>query len=572
MKKNFRIFTAVVLLICFLIGVTGCGSNGSNSNGTLSPSDSEEGNSQSQEPAGSKISRNSIVMSIDWPMLIDPAVGSKGSDSVAILNMYDSLVFPNSDGTISSHVAKSWDVSEDGTVYTFHLRDDVKFHSGNTLTASDVKYSMDRLMTIGEGFAYLFSGLIKDVSVIDEYTVEFALTDPLGAFTSMITRLYILDEEIVSSNIKSGGSYGENGDYGKEWLLTNDAGSGPYKVKEMKTEEYLIMERNEDYWGGWEDGAPQSIKLLGGVEATASRTMISRGELDITDDSQTPEAYEAMDAMEGVDLASFLSGVNANLMLNTKIAPTDDVHVRRAIAYATDYDSIIDNIYIGSEKSTGPVVAGMAAAALTPDDMPYTFNMEKAVEELKKSKYYDDLTSGKMSFAFTWCTEGGLQQEKLALFIQAKLMEIGIDVKLTGKPFATMMTDAQTVETTPNASIVAFAPPYLDAGSVLRTRYHSSSVGSWEQMEWLQDEKIDDMIDEAFVTVDEDERNAKYREIGMELVDLSPTIWLFDAATTCAYRSDHIKVWPAVEKHNAGEAFIYSMGYQYYFKDFRIGS
>ena len=63
-----------------------------------------------------------------------------------------------------------------------------------------------------------------------------------------------------------------------------------------------------------------------------------------------------------------------------------------------------------------------------------------------------------------------------------------------------------------------------------------------------------------------------YKEIGKDLVELCPTIWLFDVATTCAYRSDYINVWPVVEKNNAGEDFLYAMGYQYYFKDFRVVS
>lgn len=559
MKKSFKTTIAIFLLVSIFAGATGCSNAG-------------ETPSSNNDVGGAAIGREkgSLVMSIDWPTLIDPALSSKNSDSIAALNMYDTLIFPNSDGTVSPHVASNWDVSDDSKVYTFHLRDDVIFHSGNKLTASDVKFSVDRLLSIGEGFAYLFTDIIEDVKVIDDQTVQFSLNVPLGTFTSMITRIYILDEETVRSHINPQGSYGENGDYGKEWLLVNDAGSGPYKVREMKTEEYLIMERNADYWGGWEESAPESIKLLGGLEATAVRTMISRGELDITDDTQTPEAYNAMDAMDGVDILRYLSGVNVNLMLNTKMAPTDDVHVRRALAYATDYDSIINNIYIGSKKSTGPVVAGMSAAALEEDDMPYGFNLEKATEELKQSKYYDQLMSGDMSVSFTWCAEGGLQQEKLALFIQASMAKIGVNVEITGKPFATMMSDAQTVETTPNASIVAFSPAYSDAGSILKTRYHSSSCGSWEQMEWLQDNEIDTMISTALITVDQDERNNMYKEIGKELVELSPTVWLFDAATTCAYRSNYINVWPAVEKNIAEESFLYVMGYQYYFKDFKI--
>lgn len=558
MKKQFNKIIAMILVVLMLAGVAGCGNvNKETENG--------------KNVAESKREKGSIVMAIDWPTLIDPAVGNKGSDTVAALNMYDNLIFPNSDGTISPHVAKDWDVSEDSMVYTFYLRDDVKFHSGNKLTASDVKFSMDRFLTIGEGFAYLFTDIIQDIKAIDEHTIQISLTEPSGTFLSILTRFYILDEQTVRAHINPSGSYADNGDYGKEWLLVNDAGSGPYKLREMKTEEYLVMERYNDYWGGWEKDAPESIKMLGGLEATAIRTMISRGELDITNDAQTQEAYDAMGAMAGVDVTRYQNGVDINLMLNTKAAPTDDVHVRRAMAYAIDSDIIVNDIYIGSEKATGPVVSGMAAAALTEEDMPYRFNKEKAIEELKKSKYYDKLVNNEMSISFTWCSEGGLQQEKLALFIQASMADIGVNIEVTGKTFATMMSDAQTVETTPNASIVVFAPPYLDAGSVLKTRYHSSSCGSWEQMEWLQNNKIDSMIANAFITIDQDERNNKYKEIGKELVELCPTVWLCDAATTIAYRSNHIKTWPAVEKHVNGESFLYAMGYNFYFRDFKVG-
>lgn len=563
MKKKFKVVTSIFLLISVLIGTVGCGNN------VESPASSGGGTNTAGAPGREK---GSVILAVDWPTLIDPAVGSKASDSIAMLNMYDTLVFPESDGTISSFVADSWDVSDDSKVYTFHLRNDVVFHSGNKLTASDVKFSMDRLLGIGEGFAYIFNDIVQGCEVIDDQTVKFTLTDQSGTFTSMLTRLYILDEKTVREHISPGGSYGENGDYGKGWLLTNDAGSGPYKVREMKTEEYLIVERYADYWGGWEANAPESIKMLGGLDGTAVRTMISRGELDITGDSETPEAYDAMDAMAGVDIARYLSGVNFNLMLNTKAAPTDDVHVRKAMAFATDYDSIINDIFMGSVKATGPVVLGMAAAALTESDMPYKFDLDKAAEELKQSKYYEQMTSGEMPISFVWCTEGGLQQEKLALFFQASMAKLGVTVEITGKPFATMMTDAQTIETTPNASSVAFAPAYSDAGSVLKTRYHSGSCGSWEQMEWLQDAGIDSKITKAIVTVDQGERNNMYKEIGKELIELCPTIWLFDVATTCAYRSDYISVWPVVEKNNARESFLYAMGYQYYFKDFRIAS
>lgn len=92
---------------------------------------------------------------------IDPCVGSDLASTSTILNMYDTLVFPQHDGSMAPHVATGWSVSDNLLVWTFKLRSDVKFHSGNPLTAVDVVYTMDRLTTIGEGYGYLFRGRVK---------------------------------------------------------------------------------------------------------------------------------------------------------------------------------------------------------------------------------------------------------------------------------------------------------------------------------------------------------------------------------------------------------------------------
>lgn len=515
-----------------------------------------------------EVDDKSIVMATDWPAFIDPGVGSKATDSIAFLNMYDTLVFPNDDGTISPWVAESWDANAESTQFTFYLRDDVVFHSGNKLTANDVKFSMDRLLTMGEGYAYLYSELIKDVEVLDDYSIRFSLNTSSGVFPSTLIRLYIADEKTVMANLADG-SYGDFGDYGKAWLQVNDAGSGPYKVKEMRTEEFLLMERYDDYWQAWDEAAPETVKMMGGIDSTGMRTMMSRGELHISDDAQTPETYKALTDIEGVNLQRSMLGVNLNITLNTKLAPTDDIHVRKAMAYAFDYQSAADNIYIGSVKASGPIPVGMAGG-LTSDESPYYYSLEKAREEIEKSPYYQDLVDGKMAISFTYCSEGGQQQEKFALLMKAGMEKIGVNVQLSSKPFANMMTDAQTMETTPNAAVVAFAPSYLDGSGFLRSRYHSSSCGTWEQMEWLQDASIDAMIEEAVKISDQDVRNAKYKEITQQLVDLCPTIWALDLATTNAVNEAHIVGSPVMDRVAEGKEFIYAMGYSAYYKSFRL--
>ncbi len=564
MRRSVKRVLALFLLAIMMVSAVGC------SSGTPASSASSASAGDTAGTSSGASAPTSIVAPVDWPTLIDPGVGSKGSDSTAIANLYDSLTFPNSDSSISPLVATDWDVSEDGTVYTFHLRDDVVFHSGNKLTASDVKFSMDRMLTLGEGYGYLFVGTVTATEVVDDYTIKFTLANPSGLFPNMLIRLYILDEKLVMENINPTGSYGEYGDYGKEWLLTNDAGSGPYKVQEMRTEEYLIIEKYADYWQGWDgkEAAPDTVKLMGGIDTTNMRTLLSRGDIDFSDDAQTMEMYETLEAMDGIDLVRAPMGVNFNACLNTKLAPTDDIHVRKAMAYATDYDTIINDIYAGSIKATGPIPVGMAGS-LTQAESPYTFDLEKAKAELAQSPYYNQLISGEMHISLTYCSEGGAQQENLALLFQAKMAEIGVTVDITSKPFATMMTDATTVETTPNASFVAFAPSYLDGSGYLRNRYSSETCGTWEQMEWLQDEEIDQMIQQALTEPDQAAREALYKEISTKLVEMCPTIWMADLATTIAVRSSHVMT-PMLEMYQAGESFVYSVGYGGYYRDFKI--
>ena len=224
MKKTLRRALAVFMTASLLFTLVACGDSG---DGKVAAG-REEG---------------SLIFNVDWPAYIDPGVGSKLADALAHTNMYDSLTFPNEDGTVEPLACESWSVNDNSTEYTFALRKGMKFHSGNEVKASDVKFSFDRLIALGEGYAYLFSD-VKSCDVIDDYNVKFRLNAPSGIFPMIACRIYILDEALVMENITDG-AYDKYGDYGKAWLNTNDAGSGPYKVKEMITESSLTMERFE---------------------------------------------------------------------------------------------------------------------------------------------------------------------------------------------------------------------------------------------------------------------------------------------------------------------------------------
>jgi peptide/nickel transport system substrate-binding protein len=507
----------------------------------------------------------------DWPDHFDPAVGNKFSDSMTLANLYDSLVFPDYDGSIKPCLATSWTVSPDNLTYTFKLRKGVKFHNGKTLTADDVVFTTTRLLDIGEGYAYLLrskdktgqiiSG-IKTVRAVDPLTVEFTLVKPFGPFVNALVRLYIMNKDEVLAHLdKKETMYGAMGDYGKSWFLTHDAGSGPYMIKDVKLEEYVMGEKFDDYWGGWNAKAPDFFKIFAFPGEVTIRTLMKNREEEITSETLPEEAYNTLKKIPGVDTSFYFAPHNLQIMLNTKKAPTDDVHFRKALAYIMDY-SAVNEIWPHYRQSFGPVPHTLPGWKKT---MQYTRDVEKAKAELAQSKYAGQLD--KYPFSLSWCAEVP-DEEKVALQFQANASEIGVNVEISKKPFGSMIDDAQTLKTTPNGSIVYVAAHYNEAGSMLETRYHSKSQGTWEQCEWLGMPDMDAAIEDALATVDQKARFAKYGKIQDTLVDLAPTIWLADQATEWAYQT--YITWPIGVRAKADLPLSPVMGYSHYIHDMQI--
>jgi peptide/nickel transport system substrate-binding protein len=495
--------------------------------------------------------KRELRVTFAWPTYIDPAVGSDFSSSSAFVNLYDTLVYPTASGDVVPHLAERWDASADGLTWTFYLRKGVKFHDGSELTAEDVAFSMDRLITIGEGYGYLYTGRIKESEAVDDYTVKFHMTTPYGPFLITLVKLYILNKDEVLANKKADGPYGEFGDYGKEYLLTHDCGSGPYKVKEMRLEEYLLMERFPDYWGEFVANAPEEVKFIGTTEAITVRTMMSRKELEISDQWQSLEALNSLSNMEGVNIATMYLGTMFYYMVHTKKAPTDDVHFRKAMAWAFDYEKVTTDLFPGSRVPQGPVPPGFPGH--DPNFTKYERNLTKAKAELAKSRYADKLDDYPVELH--WIAEVP-DEEKAALLFLSNMNEIGIKVNIVKVPWMSVVEEMSNIDTSPNIVSIFVSPHYAEAGSLLESRYHSNSAASWEQNEWLQDPAIDGMIESAMSTIDRDRRFQIYRDIQQKLDEITPSLYLFEQAQKHAYQS-YID-WPAAR----GES-IPVMGYDF---------
>lgn len=556
MKKGVSLFLAMLML---LLSVSACGSGTDGNKNSVS---AENGNGG--DTGGTSGTHESIVrLTADSTPVLDPATHNGNSSTIAYCNLYDTLVFPTPDG-VEPDLAETWEASEDGMEYTFHLKEGVLFHDGTELTASDVVFTAKRLLAIGQGFAYLYSSIIQDVVADDDYTVRFILNNPYGPFVSTLARMYIVNEDLVMANLADG-TYGEYGDYGTAWLLTHDAGSGPYQFKELVQNDYFLAERFEDWHKGWEnENAPEEFMIIYGVEPSTVRTMMASQQLEITDMWQTPESLASIDALEGVELASYSTRLVQNLYFNCAKAPTDDVNYRRALCCLVDYDTLLDVCFPGSVQPAGPVSSQTAGHV---DTWQPTYDIEQAKKYLAASKYANELDQYTLTFSLI--TENPAL-ERLALAFQAACAQVGITVEIYNTPWTSLQEEMTSPETTANVCTVNSGPQFNEAGATLESQFHTKCAGTYENCNWLNNQELDKMIDDAMATVDEAERFEKYADIQNYIVDeFCPSAWVADLAERVGYQDSYIE-WPAGEATKNGEFTAYLMGYPFFMPDISV--
>jgi peptide/nickel transport system substrate-binding protein len=342
----------------------------------------------------------------------------------------------------------------------------------------------------------------------------------------------VLNEDLVRANTKATGPYGEEGDYGQEYLLTNDAGSGAYKIVEFPLEQYVLMEKFTDWWGEFVENAPDQFRMIGTTEAATIRTLMSNRELEISDQWQTIEAAQALDKIEGVDIAAFSNLTAFYFMLNNTLPPLDDLHCRRAVSYAFDYDTAVSLEWPGTKPMVGPVP--QALGGHNPDVTVYTYDLDKAREELAQCQYAD--TIDQYPIDFVWISEVP-DEEKFALLFQANMADIGIPVQIVSSPWLSVVENTSKQETSPHLVSIYVTADLPEAGPMLKQRYHSSSAATWSQNEWLLDEELDAAIDDALTTIDQAERFEKYKAIQADLADRAPSVFVYDQVEKHAYQT-----------------------------------
>ena len=459
---------------------------------------------------------------------LDPAKASDYADSILMFNIYDTLVLPRQGGPgHDPHLATAWEV--DGSSYTFTLRDDATFQSGNPLRAADVVYSLERMQAMGQGLSYLFSGVTAEA--VDEHSVRFTLDEPYAPFVASLVRLPIVDQMLVEENATGDDPWAE------AFLSANGAGTGAYTVSSHNPQSETVMAVNDGYFLPINDAAPDQVRLRYGLEAATVRTLLAQGEHDIASQWLPPEVIRAL-AADGAQLLTE-SGTGAfYVKLNTTRPPLDDVNCRRALGHAFDYGTAMQMIAITDEISqgspaTGAIPVGMFGA--NGPEMALSRDMAAAETAMAACPYAPE----DWNLEITWIAEVPIE-ERFALLMQANFAELGISSSIETLPWALFTERVSTPENTPHISQIFVNAVTGDPDTLLYGMYHSSVPGTWQSPEYLDDAAVDAALEAGRVGATDAERAAAYGQLNARLMELAPTIYGFDRQSVFA-ASDRVR-------------------------------
>jgi len=462
---------------------------------------------------------------------LDPVRVSNNWETMAAVNLYDTLVFPDVSKGLVPRIAESWQVSPDRKTYTFKLRKDLRFHDDAPITAEDVAFSMKRTLTLpGLVGGYLRQVDADKISIVDPSTVRFELKQPDPAFMRALLHMKVLNKKLVMAN-KVEGTYGEFGDYGVKYLMTHDAGSGPFMLTEFRPSEGATMARFDKYpFVKWKVNSPAAIKLQIIPEAVTNVTKLRAGELDAGPISLSPQILKPIDGDANMVVEKHAQLATYYVTMNNTKAPMDDVHVRRAISHAYDANTVMNRILAGGTPVRGPVPAQLLGKC--DNIASYEFSLDKAKAELAKSKYSpEQLKAYSMDIAAVSSSE---TFKNIGLLLSTNLKKIGLNAQVKPVRWADIV-QAQTKPESAFDFVIYYDSARLGHPSQLMMYYTKAGWGAAYPgggIYW-QSDKVDSLMAQAAQQDDSsDAQKALYCEADKVIAADAPAIFSHTALRT----------------------------------------
>lgn len=498
--KRAKKYLAGLLLLTMILSLVGCGGQSD-----------DQGSSPSTMNVATYLYKSEPLL--DW----DPAV-EFSNGIVTFSNVYETLLYYNSNtDEIEMRLATDYSHNEDGTVWTFKIREGVKFHDGTDLNAEAVKFSIDRTMAKGMGASFIWDP-VAEINVIDEYTVEFVLkyAAALDLIAATGYAAYIYSPTAVEG-------------YGDTWPEGAECGTGPYTIQDFTPSEEIILSKYEDYWRGWEDGQFDKAVIKKVAETASRRQIMEKGDGDITYNLPAQDV-EAMKSNSLLNITAESTMQNVIYFLNTEQAPLDNVKVRQALAYAFPYDDVVNYAAGGyARQSYGAIPSTLWGHS--EDLFQYSYDLDKAAELLNES----GVDPASINLLLTY-TAGDETIKKASELYKSELAKIGVTLELRAMSWETQWEMAKgSEEDRQDIFVMYWWPDTPTPYAWFKSLFYGEET-PYYNMNYYHNDTFDQLIDEANVITATD------RSAAEEMYIDAQEILLEDCVSIFAYDLDNVWV------------------------------
>ena len=451
---------------------------------------------------------------------IDPATGENYSINAALRSLYDALfIYRGSD--IEPHLVESWEVSDDATVWTFQLKENAVFHDGSPVNADAVVYSFNRAMAIAGPPTWRWETITDENSAqaIDEFTVQFTLTQAFAPFIGTLPQLFVVNPAIVEANLGD--------DMGQTFLKENAAGSGPFMQGRWEIGNLYEFIAVDDYWAGWtgDDHLDGFIWIIQRDAPTQLNSLLA-GETHIAD---APAGSDREKIVESPDhVWEEHSGFFINtLKMNNQGEYTSDINLRKAVAHAMNYEAMVMAQDVKITILPGPTPANFQGYV---EGLDYpTYDLDKAREYLAQTPW----PNGGITLDYVYVTEFP-REEIPGLILLEGLAELNIELNMIPMLWPDMVASCGSPETGPDIINIYTLPAYLDPDAHLYNQYHSDQWGSFNSCSFYQNERVNELLDTARVISDAEDRQAMYDEAQETINAEQPSVWMYTEDSSTA--------------------------------------
>ncbi|MDA3888058.1 MAG: ABC transporter substrate-binding protein [Allgaiera sp.] len=460
-----------------------------------------------------------IVGQVAEPKSLDPAVDTAVNDFRILVNLYEGLT-RYKPGTLEPgpSLAESWTINPDGTEYTFKLRQGVKFHDGTDFDAEAVKFNFDRMLDDKNPYhdtgpfplAFFFSS-IKTTEVVDAHSVKFTLKQPYAPFLSNLA--YPTGLIVSPAAVKK---------YGQD-LGRNPVGTGAFKFVEWKSNERVVIDRFDGYWG--EKTGTKAVIFRPITDANTRVAEMLSGGIDLM--VEVPPTALSEFKSDHYKLYEQVGPHVWFLILDCAKGPFKDKRVRQAANYAINKEAICKNVLEGTASVANGPIAPAFSWAYDDKLQPYPYDPEKAKALLKEA----GAEGAELTFYVTEGGSGMLDPVAMGTAIQADLAAVGLKVKIEtfewntflGKVNPGLDAKGQHVDMAEMAWMTNDPDtlPYLTLRS-----------GAWPQKGgfnsgYYSNPEVDKLLEEARTSTDQATRAELYKKVAVIVHDDAP--WVFVA-------------------------------------------